>query len=157
SSIYSPSEELFKESDLSALRRDVEAALSISRQSRWNPQPPAIFYGIDRDLLRFNRVEGLSAGVMLERELGDGYTTSGTLRIGAADRQPNAEVTLRRSNVASEIGATAYRRLEVSNDWGRPLGTGASIAALLFGRDDGFYYRTVGAELSGGHRSTSSA
>ena len=106
----------------------------------------------DRDR---NRVEGLSAGVMLERELGNGYTTAGTLRFGVADRQPNAEATLRRTNVASQVEATAYRRLDAANDWGKPLGPGASLSAALFGRDDGFYYRTLGVELAGGRRSTS--
>ncbi|HEY9228776.1 MAG TPA: hypothetical protein VIP11_19140 [Gemmatimonadaceae bacterium] len=153
-SIYATGEALFKDTDLAALRKEVEPSLGISRQAKWNPQPPAIFYGIDRDLLRFNRIEGLSAGVMVERELGNGYLTSGTIRIGLADRQPNAEATLRRTNLSSQIEATVYRRLAVANDWGKPLGPGASLSAALFGRDDGFYYRTLGAELIGGERST---
>ncbi|HKG90692.1 MAG TPA: ShlB/FhaC/HecB family hemolysin secretion/activation protein, partial [Gemmatimonadaceae bacterium] len=42
-----------------------------------------------------------------------------------------------------------FRRLAVSNDWGNPLGFGSSLSALLFGRDEGFYYYTWGAELVG--------
>jgi outer membrane protein assembly factor BamA len=47
------------------------------------------------------------------------------------------------------LGITAYRRLVAANDWGDPLSVGGSLSALLFGRDEGFYYRTIGAELSG--------
>lgn len=35
----------------------------------------------------------------------------------------------------------------MSNDWGDPLNFGASFQALVFGRDEGFYFRSTGAEL----------
>jgi hypothetical protein len=44
---------------------------------------------------------------------------------------------------------TAYRRLVAANDWGNPLSFGSSVSALLFGRDEGFYYRAGGIELAG--------
>ena len=34
-----------------------------------------------------------------------------------------------------------------ASDWGNPLSLGASISAFLFGRDEGFYYRSSGLEL----------
>ena len=34
-----------------------------------------------------------------------------------------------------------------ASDWGSPLSFGSSISGLLFGRDEGFYYRGTGAEL----------
>jgi hypothetical protein len=108
-----------------------------------------LFYGFDRGLLRYNRVEGLSLGIAAERLLGSGYTESALARIGAADRQPNAEASLVRTNTRSEIRGTVYRRLVAANDWGNPLGVGASAVAAVFGRDDGFYYRTLGGELTG--------
>jgi hypothetical protein len=43
----------------------------------------------------------------------------------------------------------AYRRLSTANDWSDPFAFGASLSALLFGRDEGFYYRTAGVELAG--------
>ncbi|MBC7896205.1 MAG: hypothetical protein H7066_12395 [Cytophagaceae bacterium] len=148
-SIYSSGEALFTGTDLDALRKDVASSLAMSRQARWSPQPPTIHWGVDREMLRFNRVEGLSAGAMVERELGNGYTFSAMARLGVADWQPNAELSLRRTNVSRQLQVTAYRRLVASNDWGRPLGGGASLVAALFGRDDGFYYRTVGGEVGG--------
>jgi hemolysin activation/secretion protein len=43
-----------------------------------------------------------------------------------------------------------FHRLAVANDdWGSPLSFGASVASLLYARDEGFYYRTLGAELVG--------
>jgi hypothetical protein len=36
-----------------------------------------------------------------------------------------------------------------ANDWGDPLGFSSSLSALFFGRDEGFYYRTWGGEITG--------
>jgi hypothetical protein len=36
-------------------------------------------------------------------------------------------------------------------DWGTPLSFGASLASLLYARDEGAYFRTWGAELAGSH------
>ena len=34
-----------------------------------------------------------------------------------------------------------------ASDWGHPLTFGSSFSALMFGRDEGFYYRATGVEL----------
>jgi hypothetical protein len=156
-SIYDSSEELFTDTDLTALRKDVEGALSMSSQAKWEPLPPTVHYGIDAGLLRYNRVEGLSAGIGIERVLGDGYTAGGLARLGLADLQPNGELFIVRNNVRSDIRATGYRRLVATNDWGNPFSLGSSAVAALFGRDDGFYYRSLGAELTGGFRRTATS
>jgi len=152
-SIYGSDEELFPTTDLSALRADAERALGMSEQAEWHPQRPAYHYGLENGQLRYNRVEGLSAGVMGERTMGKGYTESGMIRASTADRQINAEVSMQRSNTRADVAGTLYRRLSASNDWENPLGLGSSISAALFGRDDGFYYRSLGAELTGARRS----
>jgi hypothetical protein len=153
SSIYSPGEELFPNTDFNALRRDAESALAIDKQAAWNPQSYKLHYGIDAGMLRYNRVEGLSPGIGVDRELGQGYNAGGLARIGFADHQPLAEAYLQRGNVATSIRGTVYRRLDAANDWGNPMGVGAGLSAILFGRDDGIYYRTAGAELTGLRRS----
>lgn len=153
-SIYGSDEALFPQLDLDALHRDADRALAMDRQASWSPQRYVFHYGLDRGMLRYNRIEGLSAGAVVERDLGRGYTEGGLFRLGTVAPAPVAELYLRRSNVATDAQGTVYRRLAVSNDWGNPLGPGASANALLFGRDDGFYYRTVGAELTGTRRST---
>jgi hypothetical protein len=151
-SIYAAGEELFAETDFTALRADAERAIGFSEQAEWSPQRPALYYGLERGQLRYNRVEGLSIGVMADRVMGRGYTESGTVRVSAADRQVNGEVSLQRSNARTDVTGSLYRRLAAANEWENPLGLGASLSAALFGRDDGFYYRTLGAELSGTHR-----
>jgi hypothetical protein len=81
--------------------------------------------------------------------LGRGYSASALARVGLADLEPNAELALERSNVRSLIRGTVYRRLVAVNDWGSPLGIGASVNALLFAKDEGFYHRAFGAEVQG--------
>jgi hypothetical protein len=156
-SIYGSDEALFPQVDLEALYRDADRALGMDRQATWSPQPFVLHYGLDRGMVRYNRIEGLSAGAVVERDLGRGYVEGGLFRLGTAAATPVGELYLRRSNVATDVQGAVYRRLAVTNDWGNPLGPGASANALLFGRDDGFYYRTVGAELTGTRRSTNDA
>ena len=142
-SIYDPGEELFGDDEVEALRNEV---LSMSRQAGYAPQPWKLEYGLG--MSRYNRVEGLSTGLRAERSLGAGYTVRGETRIGFADLQPNAEARVGRSDGRRTYALGAYRRLASANDWGNPLGFGASVNALLFGRDEGFYYRTAGVELA---------
>ena len=70
-------------------------------------------------------------------------------RIGHADLEPNVDLRLTRGDATRGIALAAYRRLAVVDDWGAPLGLGNSVNALLFGRDEGFYYRAAGIELLG--------
>lgn len=128
--------------------KELAKALDLSLQPGWGPLPYTLHYGIDRGMLRYNRIEGLSAGIDVERQLGRGYSAEANVRLGVADLSPNGELHIRRSNGSVTYGLGVYRRLDVSNDWGEPLGVGASLDALLFARDDGFYYRSWGAELT---------
>jgi hypothetical protein len=86
---------------------------------------------------------------MAEQVLGKGYTAHAMARLGTADLQPNGELGLVRSDGRRTMGVNVFRRLEAANDWGAPLTFGPSLSAFLFGRDEGFYYRTAGAELVG--------
>jgi hypothetical protein len=151
-SIYGESEDLFTEVDLGRLREETQQALAISSQAAWSPQRPTIRYGIDDGLLRYNRIEALSAGVLVERELGKGYSFDAMARLGVADLEPNGELTLRRRNGHTEYRTAIYRRLDVANDWGAPLGLSASLGSLLLGRDDWMYHRALGVEFGGTHR-----
>ncbi len=121
----------------------VSQALSMGAQSAFAPQLPVV--ALDRP--RYNRVEGLSLGARVDQQLGAGYSAHALGRIGLADREPNVELTGARSDLRRTISVTAYNRLVAANDWGNPLSTGSSLSALLFGRDEGFYYRASGLEL----------
>ncbi|HEY8175845.1 MAG TPA: hypothetical protein VIF32_09145, partial [Gemmatimonadaceae bacterium] len=143
-SIFDANEEIFGSKDLDAL---IERTLGMTAQPRWAPQRPVVHWGLD--LTRYNRVEGLSSGISAEQQLGAGYTWRAVGRLGTADVEPNAEVTMARTNLSRTVSVTAYRRLVAANDWGNPLSFGSSLSTLLFGRDEGFYYRTGGIELAG--------
>ena len=150
-SIFSSGEETFDVADREALTKE----LSLSLQPGWHPTPLTFHYGFEDGLVRYNRVEGLSAGVRLAEQFGGGYTGSATARIGVADWQPEVQLHVSRSNGRHTITAGVYRRLDSANDWGEPFSLGSSLDALVFGNDEGFYYRSWGAELSGGSASAS--
>ena len=143
-SIYDEGEELFGLSERDAL---ISEALTLGAQPGWVPQRPVISYGLS--FTRFNKIEGLSSGLAVRQSLGKGYTARASARLGVADWQPNGELGLWRTNGRSTVGLNAYRRLSAANDWSDPFAFGASLSALLFGRDEGFYYRTAGIEISG--------
>jgi hypothetical protein len=73
----------------------------------------------------------------------------GTARIGIADLEPNFELGLTRPTANAAFRLGAYRRLAAANPETRPLGLGNSISALLLQRDDGEYFRSLGAEITG--------
>ena len=121
-------------------------ALSMDLQVPWAPQRPTVRVG--SDLFRYNRVEGLSGGVEVKQVLGAGYTLRGVGRIGHADLHANGDMSLIRSNGARTINATVYHRLNATNpEWAGALTFGASLPAFLYGRDEGFYFRSYGFEL----------
>jgi len=152
-SIYDPGEELFGTRDLDALKAQ---ALSLSAQAPLELNlamlpPPTIAYG--PSMMRYNRIEGLSLGASVEQQVGGGYSGTAVGRIGLADHEPNVELTVTRTNLTDAIHVSGYNHLVSASDWGHPLSFSSSFAALMFGRDEGFYYRASGAEL-GGSRAT---
>ncbi|HYH80719.1 MAG TPA: hypothetical protein VEX86_13030 [Longimicrobium sp.] len=99
-------------------------------------------------LLRYNRVEALSVGMRQTVDFGP-FTADGTLRIATATGQPDVEIGLARESAARRLRLAAYRRLAAANPAERPLGIGNSLGALLWGRDNGDYFRAAGVELRG--------
>jgi hypothetical protein len=140
-SIYDSGDEVVRSAEIDAL---VSQALAMGAQAGFAPAPIVVAYAP----IRYNRVEGLSVGGIADQQLGAGYSVHAMARIGVADREPNAELAVARSDLRRTLGLTVYNRLVSASDWGNPLGTGASISAFLFGRDEGFYYRASGVELS---------
>jgi hypothetical protein len=143
-SIYDDGEQVFGTAERDAL---VSEALTLGAQPGFAPQVPSISWGLP--FTRFNRIEGLSSAIAVEQVLGGGYSAHELFRLGVADLSPNGELSLDRTDGRRKIGVGVYRRLVASNDWGDPLGFSSSLSALFFGRDEGFYYRTWGAELNG--------
>ena len=142
-SIYDPSDELFGSAEREALIK----ALDFGLQPAWGPQLPTFDWGLA--YTRYNRVEGFSSGFALKSVLGQGYTAELGARGSLGDNQLNGDFTLSRTNGRSTLRGAVYRRLGVMNDWGTPLSTGASLANLLYARDEGAYYRSWGADVGG--------
>ncbi|MFO7894543.1 MAG: hypothetical protein R6U63_12480 [Longimicrobiales bacterium] len=143
-SFYSPAQALISAGEL----RDLTDRLGLLPPAPWEAGRPRFTppWVPGRGLLRYNRVEGLSAGARVDWDLGR-LRLGLTGRLGAADLEPNAELgvvipTLRRS-----WRVAGYRRLAVADPSLRPLGLGNSLTGLLFGRDDGSYFRAAGAEV----------
>lgn len=141
-SIYDPGEELFGVREREEL---IAQAISLGAQPSFGLRPPQLRYGID--YLRYNRIEGLSVGAELRQSFGAGYVASLTTRFGLADRDPVVELFGRRSDLLRTMRVGGYHRLVPVGDRGNPLSLGSSLSAMLWGRDEGFYYRATGAEL----------
>ncbi|MES2123868.1 MAG: BamA/TamA family outer membrane protein [Gemmatimonadota bacterium] len=96
---------------------------------------------------RYNRVEALSLGAAARLDLGRARL-EGLARIGLADGLPNGELALVRETPGRRLAFGAYRRLAASNPDEHPLGAVNSVLGLVAGRDDGEYFRTIGAEVT---------
>lgn len=140
-SLYDAPDTLFGDAEMNAL---VASALGLGRQAALSPQTPVLHYGLA--YTRYNRIEGLSTAVEATEDLGAGSSARALFRLGT-DLSPNGELSVARTNGRETYTLGAYRRLNSANDWRDPFNLGASLSALLFGHDDGVYYRSWGAEL----------
>ena len=144
--LFSSTEKLFGETERAEL---MEYALGFMTQAEGGAQPrPTFFYGLGGGLLRYNRVEGLAVAARAEQTLGSGYSAGATARLATANLHPSGDLSIQRSDGRRVLGARLYHRLDLANDYGDPFSLGSSLGALLFGRDDGFYYRSTGLELT---------
>lgn len=143
-SLFDNNESLFGDAERDAL---LARAKSMMPPVPLGVQLPTIAYG--PDLQRYNRVEGLSLSMDITDAFAPGMSVRFSPRFGTADRVFNGELAFQRENGLGMRSASIYRRLNASNDWGHPLSFGAGASAFLFGRDEGVYYRSTGAELAG--------
>lgn len=127
--------------------RNLEAQLRDMAEAPWEAQKPTFDWGLGAaGLVRYNRIEALSVGARTEWDLGR-IRADLTARLGVADLEPNAELSIIRETPARSLTLTGYRRLAAANAESRALSFGNSFNALMFGRDDGEYFRAAGAEL----------
>ena len=156
-SIFDKGEEHFDLADARALAKELGADKYLTGVANSSSSGPTVTYGWRDGLMRYNRVEGLSAGVRLEKSLGKGYDGIMLVRLGSADLEPNVDARVRRGTTQRWKALGGYHRLEIATDWGDPFGLGGSLSALLFGRDEGYYYRASGAELTGARTTSASS
>jgi hypothetical protein len=96
---------------------------------------------------RYNRIEALSPGIKGKLDFG-AMAVTGSARLGVADLVPNATLGLTRSASSVRYGFTGYYRLATANPDTRPFGAVNSFFSFVSQRDDGEYYRALGAELT---------
>jgi hypothetical protein len=148
-SIYTPTEEVFSTSDREELRQWAMTVEAMRPPGEEGSLPkPKFLVGLGSGLVRYNRVEGLSLGARGEQKLRNGYVAHGLVRLGLADLNPGVELGVSRANAMRSWDLIGYHRLAAAGDYGNPFSIGASLGALLWGRDDGFYYRATGVELT---------
>ena len=99
-------------------------------------------------LARYNRVEALSLGARGEIAAGS-VKIDGLVRFGLADLVPNAELGVAREGITAHTRLAGYYRLAAADTTNRPFGVINTGNALLFGKDDGDYFRAGGVELTG--------
>jgi hypothetical protein len=148
-SIYDPGDELF---DLKARDELVSEALKMGAQPAFSIKPsmlPRAQWEPWLSQMRYNRIEGVSAGAQVSQTFGGGYSVRAVGRFGVADLKPNLELGVLRTNQSHTLFLGGYTHLVSAGDWGSPLNFSSSLSALLFGRDEGFYYRRTGIEFGG--------
>jgi hypothetical protein len=150
-SIFDAGEQEFNIADARALAKELglDKELNTISGSSATATKSRISYGWRDGLMRYNRVEGLSLGVLGERRLDKRFDGSALLRLGTGDLEPNVELRVTRGAEQRSLTLGGYHRLNSANDWGDPFGVGGSLSALVFGRDEGYYYRSSGTELTG--------
>lgn len=141
--IVDANEQFISEGEL----RDIGTQLKNLPGGVWEPHPPHFAIGPGGSgLLRYNRVEALSIGARFEWDFGR-LNTDATARLGVSDLWPNLEAGVGHDGTELRWRLAGYRRLTAANPDNRPLGVINSIEGLMFGRDDGQYFRTWGGEI----------
>lgn len=113
--------------------------------------PVTFRWGLQRpDLIRFNRIEGLSLGARGQfrpTTFAGPLSVSSTVRLGSADLVPNARIDVTQETLTRRVTWSAFHELAAVDEDARNFGLGNSMLAVLFGRDEGEYYRRTGAWL----------
>jgi hypothetical protein len=98
------------------------------------------------DLVRYNRVEGLSLGVRAQiRPNSTSYTA--TVRMGLADLHVNARLDAVTENLDWRFVTSVHHELAAIDERARHFGVANSLMALAAGQDDGDYYRRTGTSM----------
>ena len=99
-------------------------------------------------LVRYNRIEGLAAGVNFETGLSGSVALHATAFLGLFDLQPKARFDIERETTRRRVKLGLYHELASTSPRAGHLGIGNSLNALFLGRDEGEYYQALGADLS---------
>jgi hypothetical protein len=101
------------------------------------------------DIVRFNRVQGLSLGGGVQFRAGPRYTTvllKG--RFGLSDLRPTGSAIVRHDGPTGRLDLTGFHTMREVEPWTAGQGIGNSLNALFVGNDDADYYLASGGALS---------
>ncbi len=117
------------------------------------PDVPGVPWSLDwgwgqPGLVRYNRVEGLAAGLAFETNLAGAQTVRADAFLGVSDLAPKARVETERETLRRRLTLGVYGALVSTDPRAGHLGFGNSLNAILLGRDEGEYYRAAGADLT---------
>ncbi len=101
------------------------------------------------DIVRYNRVQGLSLGLGVRVRPGPKFTTlylEG--RFGIADLRPTALAAWRRDGPSGLLEISAYRTVHEAEPWTQGLSIGNSLNAFFTGHDDADYLLASGGGVS---------
>jgi len=101
------------------------------------------------DIVRFNRVQGLSLGIGYEVRTNINFTSillAG--RFGISDKRVTGSVTWRRDGPGGRLDLKGFRAVTEVEPWTRGQGIGNSLNALFVGNDDADYYLTSGGGIA---------
>ena len=139
-SIYEEGEGAVSEQDL----RSLAGLVGDLPGAPWSIGRPGVQF-LTPELVRFNRVEGLSLGVRATLPLGPAELR-GEARLGTTG-EFGARLSGAHSSAALRREVALYRGLQTVDFGSQPFSLGASASALLLGRDENDYFRGTGAEL----------
>ena len=127
---------------------DLEATLARVPAASYSRTPWAFRYGWGSpEMIRYNRVEGLAAGLEFDAVLGGPHSVLTSASFGLADGKVKARVGLERSTERRRLTLGGFHELRAADAEAGHFGFGNSFAALVTGRDEGEYYRATGLDL----------
>ena len=100
------------------------------------------------EMIHYNRVEGLAAGLEFDAVLGGPFSVLTSASFGLADGKVKARAVLERSTERRRLTLGGFHELRSTDAVAGHFGFGNSIMALVTGRDEGEYYQAAGFDLT---------
>ncbi len=132
----------FTDAELNQLKGELQALLPTYRRFR-----PSFAWGLQRGMVRYNRVEGLSVGGAATIPFTPATSADLEARVGTGDHEPGVSLSLRHGTEAKHWTLSGYHRLAAMGDWGTPFSFTSSLSGLVLGTDREEYFRVTGASL----------